>query len=342
MTALEVVRCGPLAALQDTGRPGLARLGIPRSGAMDPRALSLANALVGNAAGEAAIELAWSAIELRASGGPARLAVAGAPAAVRVGGCVVPHHAAFTLEEGETVMVARADEGVFTMLAAAGGFDVAPVLASRSLYTRGGIGGVEGRGLRTGDTLKLRPADRDPGPLLRAAPVVIDSSAAVLRVVRGPEHSLFTATAYACLFGQTYRLGEQSDRMAYRLSGAPLERERMTEMISTGTLPGAIQVPPDGQPLVLMADCQTIGGYPRIAMVIAVDLPLLAQCRPGASINFTEVGVAEAHRLLREAASRPAATWTWAGTPSAEPSFAALAQDCRDNTVDALNPATWA
>ncbi len=342
MTALEVVRCGPLAALQDAGRPGLARLGIPRSGAMDPRALSLANALVGNAAGEAAIEMAWTEIELRARGGPARLAVTGAPAAIRIGGCFVPHHAAFTLEDGETVTVARADQGVFTMLAAAGGFDVAPVLASRSLYARGGIGGVEGRGLKPGDMLQLRPEDRAPGPLLRAAPVAIDSSAAVLRVVRGPEHPLFTDIAHASLLGRSYRLGEQSDRMAYRLSGAPLERGRTTEMISTGTLSGAIQVPPDGQPLVLMADCQTIGGYPRIAMVIAVDLPLLAQCRPGASIRFDEVDVAQAHRLLREAASRPAVTWTWTGPTSAEPSFASLAHACRDHTVDALDPATWA
>jgi biotin-dependent carboxylase-like uncharacterized protein len=303
MTGLRFIDCGPATSLQDLGRPGLARLGLPRSGAMDRRALAVANGLVGNAPAEAAIELAMLGARLRAEGGPVRLALAGAACDIAVDGVRIDGHASFVLEAGSNVSIGRARNGVYAMLAAAGGFAVDPVLASRSLYARAGIGGYGGRAFAAGDVLPLRAPMRRRAAEIATDPVGLDEGISV-RVLLGPHADSFTDAALHVLLDAHFTVTPQCDRMAYRLRGPAIERAASTDMVSQGVMPGAIQVPPDGQPLVLMADCQTVGGYPRIATVVSADLGVLAQRRPGQSVRFAAVDVGEAQRIAREARSR--------------------------------------
>lgn len=341
MAVLEVVACGPLASIQDHGRIGLARLGIPRSGAMDPLALGLANALVGNAPGEGAVEMAWLGLTLRARRGPVAVAVTGAPEFVRRDGRAEVDHTTIVLETGETLEIGRAVRGVFMYLAIGGGFDIAPVLASRSLYARAGVGGLNGRGLQPGDVLSTRGQPAATAGRLVAAAIEIDV-APVLRVLPGPEAGLFSPDAVAALLSSPFAVTDLCDRMAYRLAGPPLQRRVVGDLVSTGTVPGAVQVPPDGQPLVLMADCQTVGGYPRIATVVSSDLRRLAQCRPGTAVRFEVVDVAEAHRLLREERARQWRMRSAPATrsPSPQDAFERLAA-CRDFVTDGLDPGSW-
>ena len=343
MGVLEVVACGPLTSIQDHGRIGLARLGIPRSGAMDALSLELANALVGNAPGEAAIELAWMGLTLRAHAAPVTLSVTGVPAHVRRGGRDGAAHATIVLQPGEVLDVGRAERGVFMYVAAGGGFEIVPVLASRSLYARGAIGGLDGRRLAAGDRLAVRAAATEWSGGVASDPVPIVASP-MLRVLPGPEAALFTTDAIAAFMSSAYTVTDLCDRMAYRLSGPTLQRGVGGDLVSTGTVPGAVQVPPDGQPLVLMADCQTVGGYPRIATVVSADLRWLAQCRPGAAVRFEAIDMDEAHRILRaERArqwclrSRPAQA---TGSAGSSDSYARLAA-CTDYVTDGLDPSSW-
>lgn len=296
--SLRILDCGPMTSLQDFGRPGLARLGIPQSGGMDPRALRLANALVGNAAGEAAIELVLAGLQVRAEGGDVHLALAGAPARLAIDGEQVAHHRSLLLEEGQTLSIGTAEAGVYMMLAVAGGFAIDKVLASRSLYARGGIGGLDGRRLEAGDLLAIRHRSQQPRRDLASDPISLTGDTAI-RVMIGPHAEMFSHSSIDALLSQPFRVGHASDRMAYRLDGPRLGHDDSRDLPSQGTMPGGIQVPPDGQPLVLMADCQTIGGYPRIACVASVDLPRLAQHRAGETVRFTAISIDESARLSR-------------------------------------------
>lgn len=342
MTALRIIACDPRTSLQDFGRPGLSRLGIPRSGAMDPLALRVANALVGNAANEAAIELTLGSIRVVAEGGPVRLAVTGAPADIDIAGTRMSHHASLVLDDGETLTVRRPRAGVHTMLAVAGGFDVPTELASRSLYARAAIGGLGGRALGAGDHLPLRLAAAPYRALeLACEPVPLCGDTPV-RIILGPHADLFTDTAIAALLAAPYRISHASDRMAYRLDGPAIARDGQRELASQGLLSGAIQVPPDGMPLVLMADCQTIGGYPRIATVVAPDLRRIAQCRPGNHVHFVAITIDEAMSLARIAAAEPLRVrpLRHRGRVTGAATATALAH-VADAAVNALDMASW-
>ncbi len=347
MTTLRIMSCDPLTSLQDLGRPGLSRLGIPRSGAMDPLALRVANALVGNAANEAAIELTLGSIRVVAEGGPVRLAVTGAPADIDVAGTRMSHHASLVLDDGETLTVRRPRTGVHTMLAVAGGFDVPTELASRSLYARAAIGGLGGRALGAGDHLPLRLAAAPYRALeLACEPVPLCGDAPV-RIILGPHADLFTDTAIAALLAAPYRISHASDRMAYRLDGpslaAPrLEPDQPRELASQGVLSGAIQIPPDGMPLVLMADCQTVAGYPRIATIVTRDLRRVAQSRPGEVVRFAAIGIDEAMSLARIAAAESLRVLPLRhrGRVTGAATATALAH-VADAAVNALDMASW-
>lgn len=345
MTTLRILDCGPLTSIQDFGRPGLARLGLPRSGAMDRRALAVANALVGNPPGEAAIELTLLGGRMRADGGPLRVAVTGAEAELRIDGTRVPSHTSLVLAEGSTLTIGPARRGVFMVLAVAGGFEIDQVLASRSLYRRAGIGGLDGRGIRAGDAIALRSPMLPRRMELATDPIEMGGHSSI-RIVLGPHADAFTTDALRRLLQSPFTVTTASDRMAYRLDGPPLERADPRDMISQGTLPGGIQVPPDGRPLVLMADCQTVGGYPRIATVASVDLDVLAQRRAGDEVLFEAIGLDEAQRLARQqraAQLRLRCLAQHAGPAAAD----AAALDghrllrVADAATDALCPASW-
>ena len=304
MIYLQIVACGPLTSIQDAGRLGWSGIGLPTAGAMDPRALRTANALVGNGPNEAVIELAYAGLTARAVGGPVELALAGGQAEVKLGDRVIASHSSFLLAEDECVRIGAVTRGAYAMLAIAGGFATEPVLGSRSLDARAAIGGWKGRALQPGDLLPLNaalnatPANSSYRP--RRAPAVSLSLDSPIRIVLGPQDDAFTERGLQTLVGRPFTVSNAISRMAYRLEGSKIERRPGIEMISEGTLQGAIQVPPDGCPLVLMADRQTVGGYPKIATVISADLGRLAQRRPGEMVEFQPVSAEVAREIARQ------------------------------------------
>lgn len=286
---IEVRRPGLQTTVQDLGRPGFRAAGVPLGGAMDRFALRLANVLVGNAEDAPALEFALLGPELVFSR-PAMVAVTGGDFGVG------PLNHPFEVAARQVLSFSSVRRGARGYLAVAGGFEVPRVLGSAATYLRAGFGGHEGRELHTGDVLRVPNARRiveghwhvDPGILPRYG------TEPEVRVVRGAHADEFVPV----LFGQAYRVSSQSDRMGFRLQGPPLTRPAPVEIRSTTVVPGTVQVPPDGQPIVLMADAQTLGGYPQAGHVITADLPVVAQLRPGDALRFRAVSVREA----REAA----------------------------------------
>lgn len=287
---LAIVKPGLLTTIQDLGRPGYAHLGIARSGALDAPALARANALVGNPPSAAGLETTLTGVTLRAEA-DLTIAVAGAVAPVTVDGQPVAFDAPVTVPTGAVIEVGPARTGVRSYVAVAGGITVAPVLGSRATDTLSGLGPPP---LRAGFVLPIgRPhagaTDVAPsgttGGAGRPAPDQTWMKITV-RIRLGPRHDWFSVAARDALLGQPYVMTPKSNRVGARLAGPELTRATPGELPSEGIVPGAIQVPADGQPLVFLADHPTTGGYPVIAVVERVDLPLLAQARPGTTIRF--------------------------------------------------------
>ncbi len=287
-------RAGPLATVQDLGRPGWQHLGVPVSGALDALALRLANLLVGNPEGAAALEVTLGGFEAEFTS-DTRFAVVGPGGAARLNGVPVASWESHRAQPGDRL--ALGPTATREVIAVAGGVAVPEVLGSRSTYLRGGFGGFEGRALRAGDELPLgRPTGAPRGPVpggLR--PATGDPSP--LRVVWGPQADRFTPEARAAFGAASYRVSERADRMGCVLEGPRLTHLGGADLVSEGIAPGSIQVPGDGLPLVLLADRPTVGGYTKIATVAGVDLPRLAQALPGAEVRFAPVTLWEAREL---------------------------------------------
>lgn len=300
MTELIVDRAGPATSLQDAGRFGWQRFGVGPAGAMDRASLAIANALVGNPAGTAAIEFALAGGSLRVVGGSARVALAGAEGNLRIGGKPVTPFSGTTARDGEAIEVGAARSGVFSYLAVAGGFAITPSLGSLSLHHRTGIGALGGRPLRAGDCLPLRLSEPTRAEL--ALPVPPEAPQGPIRVVLGPQDDHFTEAGLLTFLNSEFTVSDQADRMGMRLDGTRIEHgPKGYNIVSDGIPTGGIQVPGNGVPLVLLADRQTTGGYPKIATVISADLPRLVQCRPGSKLRFAAVERAEAVRIARAA-----------------------------------------
>ncbi|MCI4063537.1 biotin-dependent carboxyltransferase family protein [Micromonospora sp. R77] len=292
---IEVLRAGALTTVQDQGRPGYAHLGVPRSGALDPAALRLANRLVGNPENAAGLEITLTGCELRFTRATT-VALTGAPADLRIryaptGGTRDGRPGAgaeraadvgrvLALPAGAVLRVGPARAGVRTWLAVSGGIAVPPVLGSRSTDTLAGLGPAR---LRDGDRLPLGPALGPPAPVDE---VVLPAVPAELRLTLrpGPRHDWFAPAALELLCGTAYTVSPVSNRVGARLTGAALPRAVAGELPSEGLVLGAVQVPADGQPLVFLADHPTTGGYPVIGVV--ADVTGLAQARPGTTVRF--------------------------------------------------------
>lgn len=301
---LEVVDGGWLTTVQDLGRHGYARYGIPVSGAMDFFALSVANRLVGNPPDAAGLEITLEGPVLVATE-PCLVAVTGADLIFQVDGREMPMWMSVFVRRGSVISFGGRRWGCRAYLAIAGGIDVPPVLGSRATYLPGRFGGLDGRPLRPGDRLPVGPVSGHlPERAGQGFPrhlILPYSDQPILRAVPGPQDDHFTPAGLETFFSATYRILPTSDRMGYRLEGPPVAHSKGAEIISDGVPLGAVQVPPDGQPIVMMADHQTTGGYPKIATVIRTDIPLLAQCVPGESrVMFKPVNLAEAQRCYRE------------------------------------------
>ena len=279
---LEVVDAGALTTVQDLGRPGWAHLGVPRSGAVDEPALRLANRLVGNAESSAGLETTLTGAGFRVDRAVS-LAVTGARCEVRVDGRPVAWGSPISVPAGAGVRVGPATDGVRSYVALAGGVVVPPVLGSRSTDLLSGLGPAP---LRAGDRLPLGPAHRPP----HGTEAIPEARHGRLRVRLGPRTEWFTPAALEALDGAAYVVGADSNRIGLRLSGPVVERARPDELPSEGMVLGAVQVPPNGQPVVFLADHPTTGGYPVVAVVVADDLPVCAQARPGDRLTVRVVG----------------------------------------------------
>lgn len=297
---LELVSPGAYASLQDRGRRGYRRIGVPWAGVLDARLMRIANALVGNPEGAAVIECFDGGLQLAARGGALRLAVAGdAEVEIQAAGerHVVEAWRSLTLADGDLLRVRRLARGRIAVVAVEG-LAVPAVLGSVSTYARAALGGLDGRALAAGARLvAAMPSDRHE-LMLAAAP---RPESGPIRVVAGPQADHFDAAALAALVDAGYRVSTDADRMGVRLEGQPLTHRGAPEIVSDATVPGSIQVPGNGQPIVLLADAQTAGGYPKIATVIGADLPRLAASRPGQLLRFAWVAAIEGERLARVA-----------------------------------------
>lgn len=282
--ALAVMRAGALTTVQDRGRPGHAHLGVPRSGALDAPAAALANRLVGNPVEAAVLETTLNGCALRPRSA-VTVAVTGAPCPVTVGGRPAPWGAPVHVPAGALLDIGPARAGVRSYVAVAGGVAVDPVLGSRSTDLLSGLGPPP---LTDGTVL---PLGRPDGVHTRVdvVPHPGPPSELVLRVTPGPRDDWFTASALRTLATGTYRVSSASNRIGLRTEGPSLERAVSGELPSEGMVLGAVQVPPDGRPVVFLADHPTTGGYPVIAVVRGADLPAAAQAVPGTPVRFMVV-----------------------------------------------------
>ena len=306
MTAF-VERAGFLTSVQDLGRTGFREFGVSTSGALDSFALRVANLLVGNDADAAGLEITLGGLHLRFED-ERIVAWCGGEFDVRIGSQALPAGHVAHLRAGDELKVGRAQTGCRCWLAISGGIDVPVVLGSRSTDLRASFGGIEGRALRDGDRLSLGEFQQSQtaatedisswtAPHNWASPA---SHHPILRFIRGVDWNRFDDVTIQRFTSEAFAVSPDSDRMGVRLDGPELKRQDETDLISEAVAPGTIQIPPGGKPILLLGDCQTIGGYPKIAHVITVDLGVAAQLRAVDGVRFSEVSLQDAHRLLVE------------------------------------------
>ena len=299
------MRAGFLTSVQDLGRTGYRQFGVSLGGALDAFALRVANLLVGNEESVAGLEITLGGLQLRFAD-QRIVAWCGGEFDVRVGSTSVPAGHAALINAGEELKFNHPKTGCRCWLAISGGIDAPTVLGSRSTDLRASFGGFEGRAVRDGDELPLGNFRRSqtaaagrisswsaPEPWSQTA-----SANPILQVVRGPDWDRFGASTLKRFTSESFAVSPDSDRMGVRFDGPELQRSDDVDLISEAASPGTIQVPPSGRPILLLGDCQTIGGYPKIAHVITFDLPVAAQLRAGDHVRFSEVSLADAHRLL--------------------------------------------
>jgi biotin-dependent carboxylase-like uncharacterized protein len=303
--SLRVISPGLLTTIQDRGRSGYQHLGVPVSGALDCVALAAANALVGNAPDEAALEIFYRGPVLVADAETVRVAVACSEAQIEKLSDLAAHNGqrvdsmqSIALKRGEAIRIGAITGSACAYLAVEGGLAIKPNLGSHATDIRSRIGGFEARALREGDVLPLcREASSDTQER-RIASCDLAAPARV-RIVPGPQRDFFTDAEFEAFTQATYTVGANSNRMGLRLSGRPVAHGRGANIVSDAVAPGSIQIPGDGQPIVLLADRQTTGGYPKIANVISADIPALGRLRSGAPLGFTVVTLEEAVEARR-------------------------------------------
>ena len=308
---IQVAKPGLLTTVQDLGRPGYQQYGIVVGGALDGFAARAANLIVGNDDNAAVLEMAQTGPELSFEK-ETLIAWGGANFDAHLGSEPLPRDRAVRVAAGETVSFGVASTGMRAWLAVAGGVDVPLVMGSRSTYRRAGIGGHQGRPLVAGDTLKLgQPSEwarqilaalragarRSTAWTVRPETMGRPAPAGMVRALRGPEWDWFKVEAQLDFFRAKWQATREADRMGVRLTGPMLAREKEGDMISSAVNAGVVQVPAAGQPIVLLPSRQSVGGYPRMAAVAAVDLGRFTQLRPGDTVRFEEITLGAAHEL---------------------------------------------
>ncbi|HTB48076.1 MAG TPA: biotin-dependent carboxyltransferase family protein [Acetobacteraceae bacterium] len=314
--ALRAVLPGPYVTIQDAGRRGWRRFGVSVSGAMDWPALALANTLVGNPPDTAALEFAHFGGTWEIAAESCRIAVTGGDFALSADGVALAPWRSHTLRQRQLLTLKGSPDAVWGYLAVAGGFDVTRQLGSCATHLRSGLGGFAGCRVAEGDVLPLRAAQAPDGPERRMAAPDREGrpgrearpgpepgpgrEASPVRVVLGPQDDFFTPDTIASFLATPWRVSHRGDRMGTWLEGPPIAHANGYNLLSDGLVPGCIQVPGSGQPVVLLMDCQTIGGFPKLATIITADLPRFTQCRPGSLVRFAAVDVEAAQAVYRD------------------------------------------
>lgn len=305
MKPWEVIAPGALTTVQDRGREGWRHVGVSHAGALDPDAAALANRLLGNDPDAAVLELTLQGPTLKLAQ-PARIAIVGAAVAATSNGRSLPGQRPLTVPAGE-LKLGGIREGVRAWLSVAGGFDLPAILGSRSTDLRGGFGGKEGRALRAGDLLPLGKSSLPDTTVLQNAAWWIGADDYDCGIAHPLRYVPSGHPAAAALVERAWSVSAEANRQGMRLRGEPL-RNIPHHNVSEPVAVGCIQLPADGQPIVLLADAQTVGGYARLGYVIAADLPRLAQAGPGAVLAFAAVGIDEARRINLQHRHRQART----------------------------------
>jgi antagonist of KipI len=307
MASIKIVNPGLFTLVEDSGRYGYQQYGVPVSGVMDTFSHRISNILVGNDESEAVLEVTMMGPHIEFSSQTV-IAVTGGNLSPELNGVAIPMWESVLVQKGDRLTFRGLKSGCRSYIAFSGGINVPRVMESKSTYTRGNIGGYEGRALKSGDVLEIGPpAESLPKLSGRKVPrefIPVYPGTIELRVTMGPQDDHFTPEGIQTFLSGTYDVTNEFDRMGYRLAGEKITHVKGGDIISDGIAMGAVQVPGHGQPIIMLADRQTTGGYTKIANVIWADLPKIAQAKPGDKIRFSKVSVLKAQQLLREMEER--------------------------------------
>ena len=301
MKAIKIKNGGPLTTVQDEGRFGYQKFGMPVAGAMDKFSFKIANLLVGNKKNKAVLEYTVKGPKLEFIKNSV-IAITGANAVPKINGKSIPMWTSIFIKKGSILSFGNAKKGLRGYIAFKNGIKIPEVMGSRATYLRGEIGGFEGRKLKSEDVLELRKDVAKSDFCKKCLPKKYrpNFSQNKVRVIMGPQDNYFSEKGLSNFLNEKFKVSSQADRMGYRLNGPQIEHKNGADIISDGIAAGSIQVSGDGKPIIMLADRQTTGGYTKIATVITVDLDIVAQKRPGDSLNFEKISLEEAQKLLKE------------------------------------------
>ncbi|MDI9472235.1 MAG: biotin-dependent carboxyltransferase family protein [Tissierellia bacterium] len=295
-----ILHGGLLSTIQDRGRFGFMKVGVSPAGAMDLFSLSIANLLVGNNLGEAVLETMYAGVQIE-FGCDETIAITGASSAAYINESEVPLWQSLEVKKGDVLHIKSPSTGIFNYIAFSRGIAIPKIMGSKSTHLRSGIGGWKGRAIQAGDAIPLgEKMKSSPDLMLRKEKRPVYTKEKTLRVVLGPQDDHFTEEGVQTFLRSPYTITAQSDRMGYRLEGPPITHKTSADVISDGSAHGSIQVPGSAQPIVLLSDRGTTGGYAKIATLIAEDICTLSQMTPGSTVFFTTVTEQEANRLFRQ------------------------------------------
>ena len=327
--SITILKPGMMSSLQDLGRWGFQQFGVPIGGAMDKVSAALANTICGNDENEAVVEMTLHGASFMFNEA-AFCAIVGGGCKAYIDDVELPFNRLLWIPAFSIIKTTASIQGCRSYLAVSGGFNVKKVLGSASTYTPSGIGGINGRNLITGDMLPFkREQDLQTAPNLHMLPngvgishwhtadlIKVNANFAIVHAIKGPEFDRFNKASQESIFNSMFTISSQSNRMGYRLEGKKFTLEHKTEMVSTAVTAGIVQVTHEGDPIILMADAQTIGGYPRIARICAADISLLAQTKPGVKIRFKEIGEEESSDRCKELSRKMKRLKNGIGMPS--------------------------
>jgi antagonist of KipI len=300
MKVFSVLKPGLFTTVQDLGRYGYLKYGIPISGAMDTFSLVVANVLVANNSNDACLEITLFGPELQALA-KTQIAITGGDVSPKINGQNVPAWQTLEVKKGDVISLGKVEGGCRAYLSVRGGINTPLVLGSRATYVRGGFGGINGRQLKTGDVIEgfdAPPFNAEYSMPADLVPQFTDQFK--VHVILGPQADMFTEKGINTFLSSPYKVTSEADRMGYRLEGLTIEHKAKADIVSDALLPGAIQVPKNGKPITIMRDAQTTGGYPKIAVTIIPDVSLLGQAKPNDIIEFSKITMSEARVRLFE------------------------------------------